>query len=502
MSEQRFDAVVIGAGPGGYPAAIRLGQLKVKTAIIEREYIGGVCLNVGCIPSKAVIHAAKMFDKLGHSEDIGILVPGKPVLDMARLQAWKGGVVGKLTGGVRTLLKANKVEIFDGAATLGAAGPDGHRITVKSASGEQTLIAKNVVIATGSRPIEIPGFKIGEQREPSGGGVPDGSAGGAGARPRGIDQNRIIDSTGALALTAVPPRLIVIGGGYIGLELGMCYAKFGSKVTVVEALPRLLGTMDRDCVAVVERKLKKMGVEVMVDTKAKSWEEKGDRAVLTVELKDGQGTKTAGIDADKILLSVGRRPNSEGLGLEQAGVAIQRGFVVADDHLRTNVAGIYAIGDVIGGMMLAHKATKEGEVVAEVIAGHKAAFDVRAIPAVVFTDPEIASTGLTEDEAKAKGHTALKVGRFPFAALGRALSVNDTEGFVKVIADAGTGELLGVHIVGNGASDLISEASLGIEMGAVADDLRLTIHPHPTLSEGVMEAAAAALGEAIHIVNR
>ena len=473
MSEQRFDAVVIGAGPGGYPAAIRLGQLKVKTAIIEREYIGGVCLNVGCIPSKAVIHAAKMFDKLGHSEDIGISIPGKPVLDMARLQAWKGGVVGKLTGGVRTLLKANKVEIFEGSATLGKPGPDGHRVTVKSASGEQTIVAKSVVIATGSRPIEIPGFKI--------------------------DQNRIIDSTGALALPAVPPRLIVIGGGYIGLELGMCYAKFGSKVTVVEALPRLLGTMDKDCVGVVERKLKKMGVEVMVNTKAKAWEDKGDRAVLTVELKDG---KTAAIDADKILLSVGRRPNSENLGLEQAGVAVTRGFIVADDHLRTNVPGIYALGDVIGGMMLAHKATKEGEVVAEIIAGHKAAFDVRAIPAVVFTDPEIASTGLTEDEARAKGHAELKVGKFPFAALGRALSVNDTEGFVKVVADGKTGELLGVHIVGNGASDLISEASLGIEMGAVADDLRLTIHPHPTLSEAVMEAAAAALGEAIHIVNR
>ena len=473
MPEQRFDAVVIGAGPGGYPAAIRLGQLKVKTAIIEREYIGGVCLNVGCIPSKAVIHAAKMFDKLGHSEDMGISVPGKPTLDMGKLQSWKGGVVGKLTGGVRTLLKANKVEIIEGNARLGKPGPDGHRITVKTASGEQTIIAKSVVIATGSRPIEIPGFKI--------------------------DQKRIIDSTGALALGQVPPRLIVIGGGYIGLELGMCYAKFGSKVTVVEALPRLLANMDKDCVTVVDRKLKKMGVEVMVETKAKSWEDKGDRAVLTVELKDG---KTAAIDADKILLSVGRRPNSEDLGLEQAGVTLQKGFIVADDHLRTNVPGIYAIGDVIGGMMLAHKATKEGEVVAEIIAGHKAAFDVRTIPAVVFTDPEIASTGLTEDEARAKGHAELKVGKFPFAALGRALSVNDTEGFVKVVADGKTGELLGVHIVGNGASDLISEASLGIEMGAVADDLRLTIHPHPTLSEGVMEAAAAALGEAVHIVNR
>jgi dihydrolipoamide dehydrogenase len=474
MAEQRFDAVVIGAGPGGYPAAIRLGQLKVKTCVIEREYVGGVCLNVGCIPSKAVIHAAKMFEKIAHADELGISVAGKPTIDMKKLQTWKGGVVNKLTGGVRTLLKGNGVEIVEGSAKLEKPGPDGHRITVTTKTGPQTIIAKNVVLATGSRPVEIPGFQI--------------------------DQRRIIDSTGALALDQVPPRLIVIGGGYIGLELGMVYAKLGSKVTVVEALPRVLATMDKDCVAVVERKLRKMGVEVLAETKAKSWEDKGDRAVLTVELKDG---KAAQLDADKILLSVGRRPNSENLGLDAVGVAIdKRGYVQADDHLRTNVAGIYALGDLIGGMMLAHKATKEGEVVAEIIAGHKAAFDVRTIPAVVFTDPEIASTGLTEDEAKAKGHAQLKVGKFPFAALGRALSVNDTEGFVKTVADAKTGELLGLHIVGNGASDLISEGTLAIEMGAVVDDLRLTIHPHPTLSEGVMESAAAAVGEAIHVINR
>src|SRR5258706_16160638 len=258
--------------------------------------------------------------------------------------------------------------------------------------------------------------------------------------------------------------------------------------------------MDKDCVGVVERKLKKMGVEVLVNTKAKGWEDKGDRAVLTVELQDG---KTATLDADKILLAVGRRPNSENLGLDVAGVTVdKRGYVIADDHLRTNVPGIYAIGDLIGGMTLAHKATKEGEVVAEIIAGHKAAFDVRTIPAVVFTDPEIASTGLTEEEAKQKGHAEPKVGKFPFAALGRALSVNDTDGFVKVVADGKTGELLGVHIAGNGGSDLISEATLAIEMGAVADDLRLTIHPHPTLSEAMMGAAPAPVGEAIPIMNR
>ncbi|MEO8549907.1 MAG: dihydrolipoyl dehydrogenase, partial [Kofleriaceae bacterium] len=405
MADLRFDAVVIGAGPGGYPAGIRLGALKVKTAIIEKEYWGGVCLNVGCIPSKAVIFAAKQYEKMGHSEDIGITIPGKPTLDMKKLQSWKGGVVNKLTSGVRTLLKGNGTELIEGSAKLEKSGPDGHRVIVTGKDGStQTIIAKNVVLATGSRPIEIPGFKV--------------------------DQKRVLDSTGALALDEVPKRMVVIGGGYIGLELGMVYAKFGTKVTVVEALPRVLAAMDRDCVAVVERKLKKMGVEVMTETKAKSWEDKGDRAVLTVELKDG---KTAQIDCDKILMSIGRRPNSENLGLEAAGVALdKRGFVIADDHLRTNVAGIYALGDLIGGVMLAHKATHEGEVVAELIAGHKAAMDVRTIPAVVFTDPEIASAGLTEEEAKAKGHT-LKIGKFPFAALGRALSVNDTEGFAKTI---------------------------------------------------------------------
>jgi dihydrolipoamide dehydrogenase len=471
-SELRFDAVVIGAGPGGYPAGIRLGQLKVKTAVIEREYVGGVCLNVGCIPSKAVIHAAKTFDKMSHADELGISV-AKPTIDLKKLQAWKGGVVNKLTTGVKTLLKGNGAEIILGKAKLAKSGPDGHRITVEGEKGTQTIIAKSVIIATGSRPMEIPGFKI--------------------------DQKRVIDSTGALALDELPKRLVVIGGGYIGLELGMAYAKLGSKVTVVEALPSVLASMDKDCVGVVARKLKKMGVEVLTDTKAKSWEDKGDRAVLTVELKDG---KTATIDADKILLSIGRRPNTEDLGLDQAGVTVdKRGFITVDDQLRTNVGGIYAIGDVVGGMMLAHKATKEGEVVAEIIAGHKAAVDVRTVPAVVFTDPEVASAGLTEDEAKAKGLT-VKLGKFPFVALGRALSVNDTEGFVKVLIDAKSEELLGVHIVGNGASDMIAEATLAIEMGAVAQDINLTIHSHPTMPEALREAVAAALGEAVHIMNK
>ena len=475
MSGSTYDAVVIGSGPGGYVCGIRLGQLGVKTAVIERELAGGVCLNVGCIPSKALIYAAKTFEKMSHASDLGIDVPGKPTIDMKRLQQWKSGVVNKLTGGVKALLKGNKTEFISGEARLvGERDGGGHRIAVRDAGGgERTITARNVVLATGSRPIEIKGFDV--------------------------DQELILDSTGALDLERVPERMIVIGGGYIGLELGTVYAKLGSKVSVVEALDTVLSGMDVDCVKVVARKLKKMGIEVMLETRAASWEKKDGRAALTVTRAGGD---RATLDADVILMSIGRRPNSENLGLKEAGVVTdERGFVPVDKQLRTNVAGIYAIGDLCGGMLLAHKASKEAEVVAEIIAGHRAAFDVRTIPAVVFTDPEIASTGMTEPEAREAGHE-LKVGKFPFAALGRALSVNDTEGFCKIIADAKSDEILGVHIVGNGASDLISEGALAIEMGAVLHDLSLTVHPHPTLSESVMEGAAAALGEAIHIINR
>jgi dihydrolipoamide dehydrogenase len=410
---------------------------------------------------------------MGKAGELGIRLSAKPTVDMAAMQEWKGGIVKKLTGGVKQLLKANGSEIALGTASVKGAGADGYAVSVvKADSSAETILAKNVVLATGSRPIEIPGFAV--------------------------DQERVLDSTGALALTEVPGRLTVVGGGYIGLELGMVYAKLGSKVTVVEALDTILAGIEPDCVQVVARKLRKMGVEVLLQAKAKSWEDKGDRAVVTVETKDGSA---ATIDADKILVTVGRRPNSAGLGLEQLGVVLDRGFVVVDSQQRTNVPGIYAIGDLAGGMLLAHKASREAEVAAEVIAGHKAAMDARCIPAVVFTDPEIASTGLTEQEAKDAGHT-LKVGKFPFAALGRALSVNDTDGFAKVIGDADTGEILGIHIVGNGASDLISEGALAIEMGAVLHDIALTIHPHPTLGESIMEAAKAALGEAIHAVNR
>ena len=471
MSEIQVDAVVVGSGPGGYVCGIRMGQLGVKSVVVEKESPGGVCLNVGCIPSKALIHAAKTFEKMGKSADMGIAIASKPTVDMAKMQAWKDGIVNKLTSGVKQLLKANGSEYARGTATL-ERGANGFRVLVDGQEGKRIFLAKNLVIATGSRPIVIPGFEI--------------------------DQKRVLDSTGALALDHVPARMVVIGGGYIGLELGTVYAKLGCKVTVVEALDSILAGMDKDCVRVVAQKLRKMGVEVLTSARAKGWTDKGDLAVVAVDTGKGE----AQIDTDCILVSVGRRPNSENLGLDKLGVATdKRGFITVNNQQRTNVGGVYAIGDVSGGMLLAHKASKEAEVVAELIAGHQAAMDVRTMPAVVFTDPEVATTGMTEDDAKQAGRD-VKVGKFPFAALGRAMSVNDTDGFVKVVADATTEEILGLHAVGNGASDLISEGALAIEMGAVLQDMALTIHPHPTLSEALMEAAAAARNEAIHIVNR
>ncbi|HLK92406.1 MAG TPA: dihydrolipoyl dehydrogenase [Polyangia bacterium] len=465
----RVEALVIGAGPGGYVAGIRLGQLKKKSLVVERDKPGGICLNVGCIPSKALINASKTFDKIRHGADIGILADN-PRVDMAKMQQWKGEVVSKLTGGVKTLLKANGCDYRTGTArflsrnTVELTAGDGQQ-------GKTTITADHIIVATGSRPIEIPGFKF--------------------------DGQRVVDSTGALDFAAVPEKFVVIGGGYIGIEIGTLYAKLGSKVTVVEALPNILPGNDPEIVQLVARKLKKLGVEVVTGAKAKSWTEKGGRAVVTIDVDGNDQT----IEADKVLVAVGRRPNSEGLGLEEIGVKIERGFVPVDRQLRTNVPGVYAIGDVAGQPMLAHKASHEAEVVAEVIAGHKAEMDVRCIPAVIFSDPEVASAGITAEEAQKRGRS-VKVGKFPFAALGRAIANADTDGFVKVVIDAGSKEVLGIHVVGNGASDIIAEAALAIEMGALADDISLTIHAHPTLPEAIMEAAKASLGEAIHIVNR
>jgi len=467
--DKTYDAIVVGAGPGGYVTAIRLGQLGVKTLLVEREYIGGVCLNWGCIPSKALIAASGLVAKAKRADAMGITF-GDIKVDVPKMQAWKDGIVKKLTGGVGSLVKGNGAHTVMGHATI--TGPN--TVTVKLTSGEtQTFDAtKAIVIATGATPIQIPGFAV--------------------------DGKVVITAREAVSLPAVPKALVLIGGGVIGMEIGMVYQKLGAKVIVVEMMDQLLNGVDKDLATVVERHFKKAGGEVLLKTKAAGCKLVGDGAIVTVET-DG---KPREIECDKVLVAVGFKPNSAGLGLDAVGVKLDgRGHVLIDEQFRTNVPSIYGIGDVCGAPYLAHKASKEGEIAAEVIAGHKAARDWRAMPAAIFTDPEIATVGLSETEAKAKGRN-IKIGKFPFSASGRAMAVSETDGFVKSIIDAETGEVLGVGIVGPEASDLISEAALAIEMCAFAEDVALTVHPHPTLSETMMESFKHALGEAVHMMNK
>ena len=471
MANRTCDVVVIGGGPGGYVCSIRLGQLKQNVICVEKEEVGGVCLNWGCVPSKALISASHTYEKVkDHGANMGILADGVRV-DVAKMQEWKGGIVKKLTGGVRGLFKGNGVELVMGNARV--TGRNTVEVTTKD--GVETIEAtKAIVIATGSSTIEIPTFKF--------------------------DGDKIIGAREGVSLKSVPKRLLVIGGGVIGLELGMVYQKFGSELTVVEATAGLLPGVDPDLVAVVEKRLTKLGAKVHKNAKAMGYEKAADGSIqVKVDLGGG---KFDTIVTDVVLVAVGMRPNGAGLGLEEIGVKVERGFVPSDPRTgETNVKGIYSIGDVSGQPMLAHKASKEGEVVAEIIAGHKAAKDWVAIPAAIFTDPEIATAGLSEAAAKERG-IDVKVGKFPFAALGRAMANDETDGFFKVISDKKTNELLGVHIVGTAASDLISEGALALEMHAFLEDIGLTIHPHPTLGEGMMEAAMNGLGHAIHILNR
>lgn len=467
---QNFDVVVIGAGPGGYVAAIRAAQHGKKTAVIEREYMGGVCLNVGCIPSKALITAGHFLHRLEHqAPEMGFTVKGVNH-DMAKTQKWKQSVCDRMASGVEQLLKGNGVTVIRGEASFKTA----HELTVKTKSGMESVTAKNFILATGSRPIEIPGFAF--------------------------DEKFVLSSTGALALTEAPKSLVVIGGGYIGLEIGAMYANFGTKVTVVEANKSLLmGLADPECVQVVQRRMKKNGVEFLLEAKAKGWAKSGNGVEVTVEV----GGKEQKIKADKVLVTVGRKPNSDQANLKGIGLEIDaKGFVKVNAQRRTNIPHIFAIGDIACQPMLAHKASHEGVLVADVIAGQNRAYDAKTVPSVIFVEPEIAAAGWTEEEAKAHGHTELKIGKFPFGANGRAVSLMETDGFVKMIADAKTNVLLGVHIVGPEASNLISEAALAIEMGARLEDIALTIHPHPTLGETMMEAAEATLGHAIHIIQK
>jgi dihydrolipoamide dehydrogenase len=466
-TQQQADVVVLGSGPAGYVCAIRLAQLGKKVTVVERGDIGGVCLNVGCIPSKALIYASSVYEHALHGSKMGIEIKGASV-NMPKLVEWKQSVVKQLTGGVGMLLKANGCAVVAGEAKF--TGPK--TMEVKTKEGVLTLSFNTCVVATGSRPSKLPGFEI--------------------------DQKKIVDSTGALALQEVPKSMLCIGGGYIGLELGTFYAKVGTQVTVVEGYSSLLGIVDPDLTRVVQKKLEKRGVKIMTGTQVKGCKTAKKGVDVTI-VKEG---KESTANYDVVLVTIGRTPNSEGLGFEKAGIKLDtKGFILVDPQRRTNVPHIYAIGDIAGQPLLAHKGSKEGIVAAEAIAGLKTVWDKIAMPAVIFTDPEIATVGLTEAEARAKG-IDVRVGMVPFTANGRALSMNEPEGFVKIIGDGKSGRLLGVHIVGAEASNLISEAALAIEMGASVEDLALTTHPHPTLPENMMEAAEAAMGHAIHIFQK
>ncbi|MCV3734897.1 dihydrolipoyl dehydrogenase [Rhizobium sp. TRM96647] len=465
MKEIVCKLLVIGAGPGGYICAIRAGQLGVDTVIVEAVKAGGTCLNIGCIPSKALIHAAEEFDRVRHmssaSDALGISVE-QPRLDLAQTVRWKDGIVGRLNAGVLGLLRKARVKIVHGPARF----RDGKTVEVETETGTQVIRAETVVIATGSEPVELPFLPFG---------------------------GPVISSTEALSLTSVPKRLVVVGGGYIGLELGTAFAKMGSEVTVVEATPQILPQYDAELVKPVARRLAELGVQVLTDTKAKGLSGQGDG--LLIETADG---KEQALPADRILVTVGRKPRTEGWGLEELDLERSGRFIHVDDRCRTSMRGIHAIGDVTGEPMLAHRAMAQGEMVAEIVAGRKRSWDKRSIPAVCFTDPEIVTAGLSPDEARAQGYE-VRIGQFPFSANGRAMTTQSEDGFVRVVARADTNLVLGLQAVGAGISELSSAFSLALEMGARLEDIAGTIHAHPTRSEGLQEAALKALGHALHI---
>src|SRR5215469_9345851 len=453
---------VIGGGPGGYAAAFLAADLGMKVTLIDREQNpGGVCLYRGCIPSKALLHVAALLNESRHAKNWGIEF-GEPRIDLARLRSFKDGVVNKLTGGLGQLSKQRKVEYIRGEATF----ENSNQVRVKKdAGGENSLRFDRIVVASGSRPAVIPNLKL--------------------------DSPRILDSTSALDLEDVPGTLLVIGGGYIGLELGTVYAALGSKVSVVEMTPGLLPGADRDLVQPLHKRLEKIFDSILLNTTVTAVKEEANGIRVCFEGKDVKEREKV---FDKVLVSVGRKPNSEIRGLDRTQVRLgQRGFLQANRHLQTDDPSIYAIGDVIGEPMLAHKASHEGRTAVEHIAGHKVAFEPNAIPAVVFTDPEIAWAGVTEIQAEKEGRE-IKVAKFPWAASGRALTLDRTEGMTKLIFDPASERVLGVGIVGVGAGDMIAEGALAIEMSALAKDVALTIHPHPTLSETVMQAAEVFFG--------
>jgi len=457
---------VIGGGPGGYAAAFHAADLGMQVTMIDVEpNPGGVCTFKGCIPSKALLHAAKVLDEAKHADNFGVSF-AKPRIDLDKLRSWKDGVVKKQTGGLGLLAKARKVTFVQGKASF----IDAKTLSVDTSNGQQRVEADFIIIATGSRPSTVPGVSI--------------------------DTPKVLDSTTALELPDIPARLLVVGGGYIGLELGTVYAALGSKVTVVEMTDGLLPGADRDLAAVVAKRMEATCEAILLDTKVTGV--KDEKQGLSVTF-DGKNAPKGSQIFDRVLVAVGRRPNSAIAGLDKTRVKVnQRGFIEVDGQRRTSESSIFAIGDVAGDPMLAHKASHEARVAVEAILGRPSKFEPRAIPAVVFTDPELAWTGLTETEAKQQNR-AIEVAKYPWAASGRAATVDRPDGLTKLIIDPETERVLGVGIVGSGAGELISEGTLAIEMGALAADLALTIHPHPTLSETMMEAADVFFGESVHV---
>ncbi len=463
-----YDLVVIGTGPGGYVCAIRAAQLGMKVAVVEkRKTHGGTCLNVGCIPSKALLHASEMFDLAGHDfAPLGIVV-GKPQLDLPAMMKHKQDTVAANVNGVGFLLKKNKVDSFTGSGSIKSAG----RVDVTAADGViTTLETRNIVIATGSEVTPLPGVTI--------------------------DEKIIVSSTGSLELDRVPGNIVVVGAGVIGLELGSVWRRLGAEVTVVEFLDRILPGTDAEVAKQFQRTLEKQGVKFILGHKVSKVDTGKKGATIKVEPAAGGEART--MDAEIVLVAIGRRPHTEGLGLEALGVAMERGRVVIDDHFATNVPGVYAIGDVVRGPMLAHKAEDEGVAMAEILAGQHGHVNYNTIPGVVYTQPEIATVGKTEEDLKAAG-VAYKIGKFPFTANGRARAMRHSEGFVKILADAATDRVLGVHILGAGAGELIAEAVVLMEFGGSAEDLARICHAHPTMSEAVREAALNVDKRAIHV---
>tara|TARA_Y100001970_G_scaffold216812_2_gene265444 strand:+ start:17279 stop:18688 length:1410 start_codon:yes stop_codon:yes gene_type:complete len=468
MTNKKFDVVVIGAGPAGYVAAIRASQLGLSVACIERMHtLGGTCLNIGCIPSKALLHASEEFKhaQKGMNKH-GIKIDGVS-LDLSSMMAHKDDVVDQLTKGIDMLFKKNDVEHIQGDARI----ISNQEVEVTATDKEKTIISgANIIIATGSTPADLPGAVI--------------------------DEKQIVSSTGALRLTKVPEHLVVIGAGYIGLELGSVWGRLGAKVTVVEYLNRITPGMDEEVASQFQRLLKRQKIKFKLGTKVTELETYQEGVKIRLEsVSEGKNDE---IDADVVLLAIGRIPHTSNLGLDNLGINIDdRGFIKVDDHYKTNVDGIYAIGDVIPGPMLAHKAEEEGVAVAELISGEKSHVNYDAIPSVIYTNPEVASVGKTEEQLKEEGRE-YKVGSFPFVANGRARAISSTDGFVKILACATTDKVLGVHIIGTDAGTLIAEAVLAIEFGGSAEDIARTCHAHPALNEAIKEAALAVDNRAIH----